>query len=449
MATLQRPEEEFHFTPLLESKMNLMKRNSFKPAIQKLSRYLVALGVLVISCGQVVDAQAPPTALTMQEVIQVARAKNPNLLSGEQNLLGVKAQEIQAGVRANPYFTLYGTNISLPAQGASNPYAYSGQVSRLFERGQKRRWRLDSARSTTEQTSGLYHDQQRQITLAVKQAFTSMLMAKAGLKLAQDNLKDFKHELDINRDRYNAGDIGKLDFERLDLQLAQFETDESVAKVNLAQASYQLQTLMGYEQPDDKFDIAGEIVPPSLNTTMLDLQQKALAARPDYQAAQAAVRVADANVKLAYANGTTDPTLEGEYDRSGTYNSAGFSINIPIRIFDRNQGNKETSKYQARASRFGEVAARSQINSDVAQAWVGYTTSRVLSERYNGHYLDEAKDMLSIAQFAYEHGGLALLDYLNALQANRSTNLDALNAYAQTWMGIHQLSFATATEVVP
>ena len=35
---------------------------------------------------------------------------------------------------------------------ANNPYDYSAGVGRLFERGEKRRWRLDSARSTTAQT---------------------------------------------------------------------------------------------------------------------------------------------------------------------------------------------------------------------------------------------------------------------------------------------------------
>ncbi len=130
-------------------------------------------------------------------------------------------------------------------------------------------------------------------------------------------------------------------------------------------------------------------------------------------------------------------------------NSAGFSINIPLRIFDRNQGNKDTSKYLAQASRFGQVAAQNQVYSDVDQAWIQYTTSKVLSDRYNGHYLAEAKDVLSIAQFAYEHGGIALLDYLSALQDDRTTSLNALNSYAQTWMAIHQLSFASATEVVP
>lgn len=410
---------------------------------------LLLAAAFLIASPAFPQATPPTTPMTMQQVVDLARSKNPTLLAAQQNLLSVKAQEIQAGVRQNPNLVVAGSDVSLPAEGASNPYSYSVQVSRLFERGEKRRWRLDSARSTTDQTRDQYALQEQQTILSVKQAFTNMVLAKAALKLAQDNLKDFHHELDINKARYDAGDIGKLDYERLDLQLAQFETDEINAELNLKQSSYQLQTLIGFERVSDSFDIVGDILPPQLTATMTDLEQRALNARPDYKAAQDAIRVADANVKLAYANGTTDPTLEGEYDRSGTYNSAGFNISIPLRIFDRNQGNKETSKYVAQASRFSEIAARAQVYSDVDQAYAGYVAAKSLSDRYNGHYLDISKDVLSIAQFAYEHGGLALLDYLNALQDNRTTTLNALNTYAQTWMAIHQLSFVTATEVAP
>src|SRR6202000_1203879 len=125
----------------------------------------------------------------------------------------------------------------------SNPYTYSAQVSRLFERGQKRRWRLDAARATTAQTEAQYHDQIRQTTLLVRQSFTNLVLAKAVWKLAQDNLSSFKHELQINHDRYTAGDIGKLDYERLDLQLAQFESDEANAENNLGDWGAQLQSL--------------------------------------------------------------------------------------------------------------------------------------------------------------------------------------------------------------
>jgi outer membrane protein, heavy metal efflux system len=421
------------------------------------SREAGALALLIclsLGTGRPGYAQAPPpppptAPITMQQAVEQALAHNPVLLSAQQNLLSMKGQEVEAGLRANPDLGVTGSDITLPANNPASPFFYSASLSRLFERGQKRRWRLDSARATTAQTEAQYHDQIRQTTLQVRQSFTNLLLAKATLKLAQDNMSSFRRELQINHDRYDAGDIGKLDYERLDLQLAQFESDESSAEMNLVQASDQLQTLMGRGQPTRDFDIAGDLVPPPLTTTLADLEQKALAARPDYQAAQSAVRVADANVKLAYANGTTDPTLEGEFDRSGDYNSGGFSISIPLRIFDRNQGNKDTSKYLAQASRFGEVAAQNQVYSDVDQAWIGYTTSKVLSDRYNGHYLAESKDVLSIAQFAYERGGLALLDYLSALQDDRTIGLNALNSYAQTWMAIHQVSFASATEVVP
>jgi cobalt-zinc-cadmium efflux system outer membrane protein len=392
---------------------------------------------------------AKPGALTMEQVVELAKTKNPTLLAAEANLRSVKAQEIQAAVRANPYFTLYGTNVTLPAEGASNPYSYSAQVSRLFERGGKREIRIEDAKATTAQTSAQLQDTIRQTILSVKTAFTTMLIAKQAALLSQANLKEFGHEVDIANDRYKAGDLAKIDFERLDLQLADFESGEANDIINLQQASAQLQTLIGYEQPKPDFDITGEVVPPVINQTKEQLIQAAISNRPDYAAARYGVEAADAAYKLAKANGTTDPTLEGEYDRSGTYNSAGFSVNIPLRLFDRNQGNKETARFTADASRFTEVAAKNKVYSDVEQAWVGYEQSKRLADRYSDHYLDESTDVLKIAQFAFEHGGIALIDYLDALRDARSTVTDALNAYQNTWLAIHQLSASAGTEVVP
>jgi cobalt-zinc-cadmium efflux system outer membrane protein len=402
--------------------------------------------------AQAIPATPPVTGgstpLTMQQAIDICLAQNPTLIAARQNLLSVKAQELQAGVRANPYFTLTAADITEPAY-VNNPFAYAAQFSRLFERGNKREWRLESARSTTTQT-----DDQLQLTIqqtiyAVRQAFTNFIIAKAAKKLADDNLTDFKHEVNIGQDRYKAGDLAKLDFERLDLQLAQFETDESNAIVAAQQASDQLQVLLGFAKPRTDFDITGDVVPPPVTQSMDDLEQEALAARPDLKAAQAAVAVADAQIKLAYANGKADPTLELEYDRTGHENSMGFYANIPLRIFDKNQGNKETAKFTAQSNRSTVTATHNQVVSDVDQAYSGYINSKILSDRYNGHYLDEAKDVLDISRFSYEHGGLALIDYLDALRESRSVTSDALSAYQQTWLAIHQLSFVTATNIAP
>ncbi len=186
----------------------------FDRAEQLSTTYVLAM--LLVPCvglAQTPQAAPAPASLTMQQVVDLARAKNPTLLSAQQNLLSIKAQEIQAGLRTNPYLVVTGTNTTL-GEDATNPYFYSAGVGRVFERGEKRRWRLDVAHSTTAQTDAQYHLQEAQTVLAVRQAFTNFVLAKAAKKLADDNLNDFRHELDISKERLKAGDIAKLDYER-------------------------------------------------------------------------------------------------------------------------------------------------------------------------------------------------------------------------------------------
>lgn len=407
-----------------------------------------SLAVLAAASASAV-AQTVASPLTLQQAIDMARAKNPSLIAAQQHVAATKANEITAGLRVNPTFTLSGANTTLPANNPSSPYTYVGNVSRLFERGQKRRWRLDIAHATTDVTESQYVDTQRQTILQVKNAFTNMLVAKAALKIADDNLTGYRNTVDLTHYRLQAGDISQTDFERIDLQMAEFESDYDNAKLNLTQASQSLQLLLGVQKPTDSFDITGPVTPPGLTFTLSQLEQDALSARPDYQAAIQSVRLADANVKMADADSTTDPTIGGEYERIGVFNSAGFQINIPLRIFDRNQGEKERTRYEAQSSRFAEIAARNQVVNDVDQAWAGYQTALNQDKRYHGHYLDEASHVRDNLEYSYRHGGTTLLDYLDALRDYRQTNLDALNADQQVWLSIHQVSFAAATEILP
>jgi cobalt-zinc-cadmium efflux system outer membrane protein len=387
--------------------------------------------------------------MTLQQVLAVARARNPGLLSAEQHVTATKASEITAGLRQNPTFTVSGANTTLPANNPSSPYTYVGNVSRLFERGQKRRWRLDVATATTSLTQSQYNDQQRQLVLQVKDTFADMLAAKAALQVAQDNLDSYRKTVQLSQARVDAGDISKTDFERIDLELAEFESDYDDARLNLVQASDSLQLLMGVERPSPNFDIAGSLESPSLTTSLAQIEQDALAARPDYQAARESVTLADDNVKLADAEGTTDPTLGAEYERLGVFNSAGFQISIPVRIFDRNQGEKQRTRYEAQSSRFAATEARNQVLNDVDQAWAGYLAALEVAQRYNNHYLAESERVRANLEFSYRQGGATLLDYLDALRDYRQIHLDALAANQQVWLSLHQLSFAAATEIVP
>jgi cobalt-zinc-cadmium efflux system outer membrane protein len=412
--------------------------------------FILALCLAVEGAYGQASAPSPaPAPLTLAQVLDIAHAKNPSLLSAEQHVEATKAAEITAGLRQNPSFTVSGADITLPADNPASPYSYAANLTRLFERGQKRRWRLDAARSTTDVTRSQYNDQVRQTVLQIKNAFTNMLIAKEALRIAGDNLDSYKKTVDLSKARLDAGDISRTDFERIDLQLAEFESDYDNAKLDLVQASDSLQLLMGVEKPAANFDVTGSLQPPDVALTLAQVEQDALAARPDYLAARQSVTLADANVKVADSQGTTDPTIGGEYERTASYNSAGFQVSIPLRIFDRNQGEKERTRFEAQSARFGEIAARNQVLNDVDQAWAGYDAALDLAKRYNSHYIDEAQRVRDNLEFSYRHGGSTLLDYLDALRDYRQINLDALTANQQVWLSVHQLSFAAATEIVP
>jgi cobalt-zinc-cadmium efflux system outer membrane protein len=402
--------------------------------------------------GHLVRAQTPlPSApITMQQAVDLALARNPALLAAQQHLSAVKATQITAGLRQNPALTLYGQGVTLPENNPNgNPYYYSANVSRLFERGEKRRWRLDVASSTVQVTDSQLRDQERQLELNVRTAFTNLLVAKQGLAIAQENLDDYRKTVSLSQARLDAGDITKTDFERIDLQLAQFESDFDAANLLVKQQSTQLQMLFGVDRPTQTIEVLGSLDVPAIPLTMQEAEAKALASRPDFLAAQQSVQLAKANASLAIAGGTADPTVAAEYERSGMDNTFGVSVAIPLRIFDRNQGEKERTRFEIESSRFSLTAAHNQVVSDVDQAWLALETAQSQARRYREHYLDEAGQVRDNLQFSYRNGNSTLLDYLDALRDYRTIHLNSLNANAQVWLAIHQLSYVTATDIIP
>ncbi len=133
-----------------------------------------------------------------------------------------------------------------------------------------------------------------------------------------------------------------------------------------------------------------------------------------------------------------------------TRSTVGGSINIPpIRFFDRNQGEKERSRYELESSRLALTAARHQVLSDVDSAWAAYLTAQSQTERYRSKYLAEAVHVRDNLEFSYRNGNTTLLDYLSALSDYRQVNLAALNAGLQLLLSLEQLSYAAHTEIIP
>lgn len=393
-------------------------------------------------------------ALTWQEVRDKFEAANPTLRAGQIGVDESRAQEITANLRPNPNLTILTDQIDPFGGGPPHgPFAYllpSATVNYLWERQHKRGLRLESAQKGTAVVTSGQADLERTLLFNLREAFVQTLQEKAILDLARENLSYYDHVLEVNRERYKAGGIARVDLDRLELQRVQYESDLQTAEVNLRTAKIQLLALLNDRTPVEQFDVAGPFDFSEQAPPLDDVRQAALNTRPDLRAAVQSIDKARSDYKLAVANGSTDPTFGFDVGRNPPIDQyIGFSVSVPLRIFDRNQGEKRRTQLDIDRNDRLAAAARAQVFSDVDSAYATVNSTVVLLKPYRDRYLQQASSVRDTIAFSYQHGAASLLDFLNAQADYRSVQVNYLNLVASYLTAVNQLNLAVGREVIP
>src|SRR6202790_3691859 len=401
---------------------------------------------------------AAQQALTWEQVRARFEQSNPTLLADKLNIDESIAQEITAFLRPNPTFTLSadGTQIA-PDKGVWRPFAgtfESPSISYLHERQHKRELRLESAKKATLIAESSHANLQRTLLFNLRGAFVETLQARAVLQLAKDNLAYYDRVLEISRTRFDAGDIAQIDLDRLELQRVQYESDLQAAEESLENAKIQLLTLLNDRTPIEQIDVTG---PYDFNDQLLprdEFRKIALDTRPDLKAAVEAIDKAQTDHKLAIANGSTDPTFGAWYTHNSSnnnpfgINTLGVSVSIPLRIFDRNQGEKLRTQLDITRNERLRDAAEALVLSDVDSSYATVDSTLILLRPYKAKYLQQSVRVRDTILFSYQHGGASLLDYLNAQSEYRSVQLNYLNLVGSYLTAAAQLNLAVGREVI-
>jgi outer membrane protein, heavy metal efflux system len=306
-------------------------------------------------------------------------------------------------------------------------------VSLPIETGGKRQRRIDSARAATTVTGYELADLRRQVVAQVKKAFTAILFGQETLALARANLSNLDEIERIQSIRAEKGDISELELTRLRAQRYTFQRDVFDAEQTLRIARISLRTLAGADLIAADFVAEGELAFRDAPVDRAELYRQMLDFRPDIRAAEAAQRRAQADSALARANAWWDFAPMVEYQRVGGDNTIGLGFSLPLRIFDRNQG--EILRTQAEISRADALreATLLQARSDLETALSTMTNEREKVQALRDVYLKQAQQIRDTVEFAYQRGGLSLLDYLDAQRSYRETSLEYLRA-----LGAHQ-----------
>lgn len=412
------------------------------------------VAVLVPLVGGAASGQGT-TLISMDQAIQLALAHNHALKATRTQVQQNQAQEITANLRPNPVFGADSQFVPF-----FSPQDFSGDnlnqtqqfdvgLSYLFERGHKRQNRLRAARDATAVTRAQVSDAERSLAFNVGQQFISVLLAESTLQFAEQDLKGFQQTVDISQQQFKAGYIGEGDYLKIKLQLLQFQTDVSSARLAKVQALTGLRQFLGYDAVSADFDVLGELSYQTIKGNLEDFQARALKERPDFRAAELGVTAANSQISLAKANSKVDVTGTYNFSHVAGENSASIFANFPLPIFDRNQGEIARTKYALAQAEEQKQSASDTVLSDVQNAYEAVRSNDEVVQLYTSGYLQQAKDSRDISEYAYKRGAASLLDYLDAERSYRATQLAYRQALSSYMTAVEQLKQAIGTRNLP
>jgi cobalt-zinc-cadmium efflux system outer membrane protein len=404
-----------------------------------------AVLITTFAVSAVALAQGPRAQVSLQEAVQLALQRNPTLRAREREHEATRANEITAGLRPNP--TASYAAEQLGSSGVDPQHTVA--LSQTIETGGKRRRRIESAQAATRVSDFELADVRRQVVAQVKKAFTDLLVAEATGKLAAENLASLDEVERVNRLRAEKGEIAEVELLRIQVQRFAFERDLADARQAGQAAKIALRTAVGPAALAEDFAVDGDL---AFRDVVLDrerLVQQSLVRRPDVLAAEAGRDRARADVNLAQANAWWDFAPQVQYQRIGQDNTFGVGISIPLRVFDRNQG--EIARTRAEVDRADHLrdAAVNQARSEAETALAAVATEREKVLRLRDLYLPRAQRARDTVEFAYQRGGLSVLDLLDAQRTYRETALEHVRALGNYWNAVYQLEAAVGSSLVP
>lgn len=293
----------------------------------------------------------------------------------------------------------------------------------------------------------------QEILFRVVQSYYGVLLAQKQLEVAGQSETTAKSIMDRSQVRYDAGMVVESDLLSAKVRLAAREQELIRARNNLSLARAQLNTAMGVasDSPYQPVDPLTEKTFPA--STLAEIEQKALAERPDLKRIEA--QQSAQALSVAIAKSSFGPRLNAfagwELDNptflaGGGGNNWVGGLELQIDLFQGGAKKAALSRERAISEKIAALkqAASDAVRLEVQQAYYDHDTSRQQIEVARTA-VSQAQESLRINQNRYDGGLLTITDLLGAEEAARRSQADYWQALYQSYISYANLELASGT----
>ena len=333
---------------------------------QRRFSFTIAVALVFPGYASALELQGP---IRLPQVIEAALAGSPELAADNAGTAVLDARTRQAGLRPNPVLTIGFEDFAGTGQRSGVESIETTQsVSQLIETGGKRAGRVRVAELSRDTAAGRHLALQRAVVSETIRAFVDVLIAQKLAALADDLVRLSRTAVESVAASVTAGAVSPVEEQRAAASLARAQAESMAAQRELDVARVSLSSVWGSAAPD--FSRAeGELEPladpPGLAPLLMEADRAPELARFEIELAQRR-----AEIDLARSSAVPDITVYAglrEYADEGD-GALLVGFQIPLPVFDRNQGNILAAERELSRTELERAAAGAQVRARIRRA---------------------------------------------------------------------------------
>jgi len=380
-----------------------------------------ATSVLILAMTALGQEQSPPARLSLQVAFDLAAKQNLDLAAARERR-GVALAEIRiAGQRPNPtaHFTALRDE---PHEGLF--------FSQPLELGSKRRRRIEVAEQEARLTDADISRAARQVRRSIREAFYNMAFTRAESERRARVLKLVQRLKQIADQRFQAGDVPRLEVTQAELEVTRAQADFEVAQQREKVSLSQLNTLLN-EPATKSWEIAGSLedLPPKLS--LQGLVDGAYASNSDLERLAQEQKIEQRRRALLRAERIPNIDLELGADFNSPHDFAvgpRSQLSVPLPIFSRNQGQIAQSFANQRVLDAEVSRTKRAVAGRVEAAYFDWNARQAQVELYRQRLLPAARNLEGLTEESYRAGKSNILIVLTAQRNVQQAERDYLDS---------------------
>jgi cobalt-zinc-cadmium efflux system outer membrane protein len=367
--------------------------------------------------AQPAPAEAP---LTLRRAVDLALAASPDLAAARLQVEASRARVDVARLQPNPELT-FEESLETPKDAVT--------LAKTVETAGKRRRRVALAEAGAASGEAELARAAADVRNRVRRAFYSLLAAERRLAETEAERSLAERTLDVARERFDSGDVPRLDVLQAELATAQADTERQSAEGLLAATRAGLNTLLA-RPPAAPIAVSGgleEGTVPVPDTAA----EIALTASTELAALDLGIVEQTARLALARAEQVPDPTVQGSVThRAEPEFDWGWraALTIPLPLSRRRGSAARVEERTLAALQAAREARAAEIRGEVYAAAARAAAGRGQVERFRDEILPRAAEVESMAEDSYHSGQTGLPALLQTLQTTREVRRRALQA---------------------